>query len=45
MTDEAWDLLTRIAAVQGMNRSEAIERLIRKAMEWTAPPAKVDQPN
>lgn len=39
LTDEAWDLLTRIATVQGMNRSEALERLIRRAMEWTAPPS------
>lgn len=45
MTDEAWDLLTRLSAVQGMNRSEAIERLIRKAVEWTAVPSSVDQPN
>jgi hypothetical protein len=45
MTDEAWDLLTKISAVQGMNRSEAIERLIRKAMEWSAPPAPIDAPN
>lgn len=33
MTDTAWDLLTKLAAVHSTNRSEAFERLIRKAMD------------
>lgn len=33
MTDHAWDLLTRLAVANQVNRSEAIERLIRKAAE------------
>ena len=33
MTDEAWELLTRLATANATNRSEAIERLIRKATE------------
>jgi hypothetical protein len=44
MTDHAWDILTKIASVQGMARSEAMERLIRKAWEWTDTPVEVDQP-
>jgi hypothetical protein len=44
MTDHAWDILTKIASVQGMARSEAMERLIRKAWEWTDAPVEVDQP-
>lgn len=35
LSDEAWDLLTQIAAVKGINRSEVFERLIRKATELT----------
>lgn len=35
MTDEAWDLLTRLSIANNTNRSEAIERLIRKAAELT----------
>lgn len=35
LSDEAWDLLTRLAAVKGLNRSEVFERLIRHAMEPT----------
>jgi hypothetical protein len=35
LSDEAWDLLTQLAAVKGINRSEVFERLIRKATELT----------
>lgn len=35
LSDEAWDLLTQMAAVKGINRSEVFERLIRKATELT----------
>lgn len=35
LTDEAWTLLTQIAVVHGTNRSEVVERLIRKATELT----------
>lgn len=35
LSDEAWDLLTQLAAVKGLNRSEVFERLIRKATELT----------
>lgn len=34
LTDEAWEKLTKMAEVQGLNRSEALERLIRRAVEW-----------
>lgn len=34
MSDTGWDLLTRLAAVKGLSRSEAAERLIRKACEF-----------
>lgn len=33
LSDTAWDLLTRLAYANGCNRSEAFERLIRKAVE------------
>lgn len=33
MTDTCWDLLTRLADVNQTNRSEAVERLIRKAAD------------
>lgn len=36
MTDECWDLITRIAAYNGINRSEAIERMVREAVKSTA---------
>lgn len=35
LTDEAWELLTRLATIKNLNRSEVFERLIRKAMELT----------
>lgn len=33
LSDKAWDLLTKLAAYHGVNRSEAFERLIRRACE------------
>jgi len=35
LTDEAWERLTMLATFQGLNRSETMERLIRKATELT----------
>jgi hypothetical protein len=35
LSDEAWDLLTQIAVVKGINRSEVVERMVRKATELT----------
>lgn len=36
MTDECWDLVTKIAAYNGINRSEAIERMVREAIKGTS---------
>lgn len=35
LSDQAWALLTKLAAFHGVNRSEAFERLIRAACEET----------
>lgn len=35
LSDHGWDLLTKLAAFHGVNRSEAFERLIRAACEET----------
>jgi len=34
MTDAAWEMLSTMANTMACNRSEVIERLIRKAVEW-----------
>jgi hypothetical protein len=34
MTDAAWEMLSQMADTMACNRSEVMERLIRKAMEW-----------
>lgn len=33
LSDEAWELLTKLAHTGGINRSEVLERLLRKAGE------------
>jgi hypothetical protein len=35
MSDTAWDLLTKLAAFNGTNRSEVLERLLREAAKVT----------
>lgn len=37
LSDTGWDILTRLAAVNSCNRSEALERLLRQAAKLTAP--------
>jgi hypothetical protein len=36
MTDECWDLITKIASYNNINRSEAIERMVREATKSTS---------
>lgn len=36
LSDSCWDLLTRLAELHNCNRSEILERLIRKAAEPNA---------
>lgn len=37
LTDEAWGLLTRLADLQAVNRSECLERIIRNQCGITVP--------